>query len=101
MTVAIARTREADIAPGQTGAWRETCLARTLPHMPAVDGFHGNRVMVSQDRHPCRMTMLATWQSMDAIRRYSGETPEFMAPFFPDYDAAATFHDEVLVEAKT
>ena len=104
MTDTIVRKWEATMARDNIAPWLETFRARAFPGMKAVDGFRGIRVLAETGQDPCRLTVLTQWQSMDAVRRYAGAAPartvmpDFMAPFFADYDAEASFHNEVLVE---
>jgi len=106
MTGAIVRRWEATMARGDIGAWLETFRARAFPGMRAVDGFRDIRIHAEQGADPCRVTVLTTWQDMEAVRSYAGDAPartvmpDFMAPFFKDYDAEARFYDELLVETK-
>jgi Antibiotic biosynthesis monooxygenase len=106
MTGATVRKWEATMARGDIGNWLETFRARAFPGMQAVDGFLGIRIFAQSDRDPCRVTVLTNWRDMDAVKRYAGDEPartvmpDFMAPFFTDFDAEASFHDELLVEAK-
>ena len=105
MTGSVVRRWEARIARADVQAWQETFLSKAFPGMRAVEGFQGIRVLVERDRDPCRLTVMTEWTDMQAIKRYAGETPEktvmpdFMAPFFPSYDATASFHDELVLEA--
>jgi len=75
MTGAIIRRWEATMARVDIGRWLDTFKARAFAHMRAVRRSAGAA--------PARRVM-----------------PDFMAPFFTDYDAEASFHDELLVEAK-
>ena len=106
MSRPVVRRWEASIARGDVEDWLDTFKARAFPHMRTVPGFLGIRILVSREGDPCGATVLTTWEDMEAVRRYAGQEPartvmpDFMAPFFPAYDAKATFHDEVMVELK-
>ena len=104
MTGAVMRKWEAQIARGDIGAWKETFLSRVLPAMRDIEGFRGLSVLASHADDPCRMTVLTRWKDMEAVTRFAGGDPgktylpDFMKPFFPSWDARATFHDEILLE---
>ncbi len=106
MTGPIVRKWQATIARGDIDAWVGTFRDRAFPGMRAVEGFRDVTFLAEREADPCRVTVLTTWDDLDAVRRYAGTDPartvmpDFMAPFFPDYDAQATFHDQVLVETK-
>ncbi len=106
MSRPVVRRWKASIARGDVEEWLDTFKARAFPHMRAVEGFLGIRILVSRQGDPCRATVLTSWQDMEAVRRYAGQDPartvmpDFMAKFFPEYEAQATFHDEVMVELK-
>jgi len=91
--------RRADI-----GAWLETYRARVLPHVKEVAGFRSVTFHAAREGDPCRVTVVTRWDDMGAVRRFAGDDPartvlpDFMAPFFPDDGAEASFHDEVLLE---
>jgi len=101
---AVVRRWHAMIARRDVAEWRDAFCERVLPSMRRVDGFRGISVQTAQEGDPCRMTVLTSWDSMDAIRAFAGDAPEkavipdFMAPFFRGHDAEATFHDEILLE---
>jgi len=106
MTSAIIRRWEASAPRSKIGNWVETFKARAFPHMAGVEGFLGVTFLAERSGDPCRVTVLTKWEDESALRRYAGEDyaktvmPDFMAPFFTEYDAEATFHDEVFSEAK-
>ncbi|WP_372571372.1 antibiotic biosynthesis monooxygenase [Ruegeria jejuensis] len=105
MSVPVIRKWQATIARDDVAAWKETFERRVLPNMRAVDGFRGITVLTERGGEPCRMTVLTAWEDMEAVQRFAGENPartvmpDFMAPFFPTYDAEASFHDEIMAEA--
>lgn len=104
MSDTVVRRWEAKVARGDIAAWRATFVKRVLPSMRGVEGFRGISVLTSREGDPCRMTVMTAWDGMEAIRRFAGDRPEtavipdFMAPFFREFDAEATFHDEILLE---
>jgi len=106
MSGAVVRRWEASVARGDIGAWVATFRDRVLPGMRAVQGFRSVTFLAERDADPCRVCVLTRWDDMDAVRRFAGDAPartvlpDFMARFFTEHDAEATFHDEVLVEAK-
>ena len=106
MSRPVVRRWKASIARGDVEEWLDTFKTRAFPHMRTVPGFLGIRILVSREGDPCRATVLTTWEDMEAVRRYAGQEPastvmpDFMVPFFPTYDAQATFHDEVMVELR-
>ncbi|HKL64500.1 MAG TPA: antibiotic biosynthesis monooxygenase [Roseovarius sp.] len=104
MSHAVVRRWEAMVARADIAGWKETFRARVLPSMQGAEGFVGISVHAARDGDPCRMTVLTSWDSLDAIRGFAGDTPEnavipdFMMPYFREHDAQATFHDEILRE---
>lgn len=104
MTGPVVRKWEATIARADIAAWVQTYRDRMLEAVRAVPGFQDVTFLAEREGDPCRVTVLMTWDDMDAIRAFAGDDPgktvlpDFMAPFFPEYDARATFHDRVLVE---
>ncbi|RBI75257.1 hypothetical protein DQW77_06290 [Roseovarius sp. TE539] len=104
MSAAVVRRWEARVDRADIAAWKETFEARVLPSMRGVEGFRGISVQAARQDDPCRMTVLTSWDSMDAIRHFAGDSPEmavipeFMLAFFREHDAEATFHDEILRE---
>ncbi|OAN75867.1 hypothetical protein A8B78_15615 [Jannaschia sp. EhC01] len=107
MSGPVVRKWEASIARADIAGWVKTYRDRVLDHVRAVPGFQDVTFLAERDDDPCRVTVLMTWDDMDAIRAFAGDDPaqtvlpDFMAPFFPDYDTRATFHDRVLVETAT
>jgi heme-degrading monooxygenase HmoA len=105
MTGAVVRRWEATIARRDIARWIDTFRDRVFPAMRAIEGFLGIRILAGREGDPCLVTVLTSWRDMHAVRRFSGDDPgravlpDFMAPFFADADARATFHDELMVEA--
>lgn len=105
MSGPVVRIWRATIARGDIDDWVATYRARVLPDMRRVEGFRGVRFLVDRTGDPCAVTVLTTFDDMDAVRRFAGDDPgrtvlpDFMARFFPSYDARATFHEQVLAEA--
>ncbi len=104
MTDVIVRKWEAMIARSDIAAWKETFMERVFPHMKGIDGFKGVTVFAAREGDPCIMTVQTNWRDMEAVVRFAGDDPartylpDFMVPFFPKYEAFATFHDQVLAE---
>ena len=104
MTDNVVRMWKATIAASDVAAWVDTYRTRVLPKMNSIDGFRGAQFLVERDVDPCGVTVLTTFDSMDAVRRFAGEDPartvlpDFMAAYFPTYDDRASFHDQVLLE---
>lgn len=107
MTGVVVRNWEAKIARGDIDAWRQLFFDRVLPFMKSINGFQGVRVLAAREGDPCIMTVQTSWSDMEAVGRFAGGDPartylpDFMVPFFPVYDALATFHDEILTEGAT
>ncbi len=104
MSNPVTRKWEAQIAQRDVADWVAAYRARVLDGMRSIDGFRDVTFLVERDEDPACVTVLTTWDSMDAIRRFAGADaartvlPDFMAPFSPRYDSQATFHDQVLQE---
>ncbi len=107
MTGPIVRRWEAMIARADIAPWLETFRARAYPGMQAVEGFKGITIHAERGGDPCRVTVMTKWENINAIKRYAGDVPEktvmpdFMARFFPSYDAKASFHDELMRETRS
>ncbi|GAB5449123.1 antibiotic biosynthesis monooxygenase [Gymnodinialimonas sp.] len=104
MSDVVVRKWEATVARANLAQWVQTYRARVLEAVRRVEGFRDVTFLAEREADPCRVTVLMTWESMDAIRRFAGEDPaktvlpDFMVPFFATHDARATFHDRLLLE---
>ena len=102
----VVRRWEAKVARGDLGDWAATFRQRVLPNVRKIDGFESVTFLAGQEDDPAPVTVLMRWRDMEAINRFAGEDPaktvlpDFMERFFTDYDARATFHDELLLETK-
>ncbi len=105
MTGPLVRRWEAVSARADLGDWVATYRDRVLPAMKDVPGFLGVTFHAERDADPCRITVLTAWADMDAVKAFAGDdparavVPDFMARFFVDHDATASFHDELLLES--
>ena len=74
--------------------------------MRGIDGWGGVSFLCEREGDPCRVSVTTMWEDEAALRKFSGDNltlavvPDFMAPFFVEYDAEATLHTELLVETK-
>ncbi|MEX0281647.1 MAG: hypothetical protein AB3N13_10740 [Arenibacterium sp.] len=102
----VVRRWEAKVARSDLSDWVATYRERVLPNVREIDGFESVTFLASREGDPAPVTVLMRWRDMDAIKSFAGEDPaktvlpDFMARFLPDYDARATFHDELLLETK-
>ena len=107
MTGPVVRKWEATVARADVEDWVATYRERVLPGMRKVAGFRGVRFLVERDCDPCAVTVLTTFDDMDAVRRFAGDDPartvlpDFMARFFPSFEKRARFYDLVLAETTT
>ena len=107
MTGCVVRKWEARVARADLEGWVATYRERVLDNVKQVDGFQSVAFHANRDGDPCDVTVLMKWDDMDAIKRFAVEDPakavipDFMQPFLVDADARATFHDEILLEART
>lgn len=104
MTEPVVRRWEARAPRAAIDAWLAQFHARVMPKYREATGFRGVRILVSQGAAPHRVVVLTEWDDMDAVKRFSGPTPEsavmpdWVADLMPDHDTHATHYDQVLLE---
>ncbi|SEW01756.1 hypothetical protein SAMN04488515_0668 [Cognatiyoonia koreensis] len=104
MTAPVVRKWNATVARADLDDWVATYRGKMLDHVRKVDGFREVVFLAERDTDPCRVTALTTWDDMDAVIRFAGDTPakavipDFMKPFFVAADPEASFHDVLLQE---
>jgi len=103
MSDRIVRRWHAVVSRSNLEPWLTTFQERAYPGMRGVAGFCSISIQAERETDPCRVTVQTTWESMDAARAYAGDepakavVPEFMAGFLLEYDAEASFHDELML----
>ena len=106
MSGCVVRRWEARVVRSDLDGWVATYRDRVLQNVKQVDGFQSVAFHAERSGDPCKVTVLMKWDDMDAVIRFAGDDPEkavipdFMQPYLIDCDPTATFHDEILLEAK-
>ena len=104
MSGPVVRKWQATIRRSDIDGWIATYRDRVLPKIRGIGAVRGVRFLGERDVVPCGVTVLTTFEDMNAAQKFAGDDPgrtvlpDFMAKFFPSHDARATFHDEVMVE---
>ena len=75
-----------------------------LPKLRQLAGFHGATVLRKEKKEAVEVTVLTSWASMDAIRKFAGENVEVAVvasaaqPCFLSYDKTVSHHEVILEE---
>ena len=88
----IARTWHGHADEDRADAYVDHLRRSVVPALSTIDGYRGIFLLRRETDDGVEFGVLTLWDSMDAIRRFAGETPE-IAVVAPDAKAVLTRFD--------
>jgi len=71
----IARIWRATATPEQAAGYQHHFASRVLPHLKAIDGFSGAKLLRRESHDGIELLAMTLWQSLDSVRAFTGPDP--------------------------
>ncbi|MBR0716616.1 antibiotic biosynthesis monooxygenase [Bradyrhizobium liaoningense] len=72
----IARIWCATATREKAASYQHHFASRVLPHLKAIDGFSGAKLLRRNTSDGIELLAMTLWQSLDSVRAFTGSDPE-------------------------
>lgn len=72
----VVRAWRGQATPDHAPAYAKHAVERVFPELSRIDGHRGAYLLRRSDGETVEFLVLTLWESMDAVRRFAGPSPE-------------------------